>query len=136
MGLFEDVIAKVGGTVGKLESYVESQWSSRLVQVAVYASLLFFLLGNFGLIDKVDKTLAKTVGLKLGKEGTRALHAVLFGVLLYFGSRFIMDPLIARIHFRQHAVEGMKNKRPVAKRAAPAKKPVAKRSPKKAVARR
>ena len=135
MGLFEDVIAKVGGTVGKLESYVESQWSSRLVQVAVYASLLFFLLGNFGLIDKVDKTLAKTVGLKLGKEGTRALHAVLFGVLLYFGSRFIMDPLIARIHLRQHAVEGMKNKKAVAKKA-PAKKPVAKRSPKKAVARR
>lgn len=135
MGLFEDVIAKVGGTVGKLESYVESQWSSRLVQVSVYAALLFFLLGNFGLIDKVDKTLGKTVGLKLGKEGTRALHAVLFGVLLYFGARFIMDPLIARIHFRQHAVEGMKNKKAVAKKA-PAKKPVAKRSPKKAVARR
>ena len=135
MGLFEDVIAKVGGTVGKLESYVESQWSSRLVQVSVYAALLFFLLGNFGLIDKVDKTLTKTVGLKLGKEGTRALHAVLFGVLLYFGARFIMDPLIARIHFRQHAVEGMKNKK-VAPKKAVAKKPVVKRSPKKAVARR
>ena len=135
MGLFEDVIAKVGGTVGKLESYVESQWSSRLVQVSVYAALLFFLLGNFGLIDKVDKTLGKTVGLKLGKEGTRALHAVLFGVLLYFGARFIMDPLIARIHFRQHAVEGMKNKKAAPKKAV-AKKPVVKRSPKKAVARR
>lgn len=136
MGLFEDVIKQVGGTVGKLESYVESQWSSRLVQVSVYAAVLFFLLGNFKLIDTVDKLVSKNLGLKLGKEGTRALHAVLFGVLLYFGARFIMDPLIARIHFRQHAVEGMKNKAKKAPVKAAAKKPVAKRSPKKAVARR
>jgi len=76
--------------------FVEAQWQQRLVQVCVFASLLFLILGSYDLIDYVQKMLGK-VGLKFGKDSTRAVHAVIFGCLLYVLSRFIMDPLVRRL---------------------------------------
>ena len=77
-------------------SFVEAQWQQRLVQVCVFAALLFLILGSYDLIDYVQKMLGK-VGLKFGKDSTRAVHAVIFGCLLYVLSRFIMDPLVRRL---------------------------------------
>lgn len=84
-------------------SFVEAQWQQRLVQVCVFSALLFFILGSYDLIDYVQKMLAK-VGLKFGKDSTRAVHAVIFGCLLYVLSRFVMDPLVKRL---SNGVEGM-----------------------------
>lgn len=86
-------------------SFVEAQWQQRLVQVCVFAALLFLILGSYDLIDYVQKMLAK-VGLKFGKDSTRAVHAVIFGCLLYVLSRFIMDPLVRRL---SNGVEGMED---------------------------
>ena len=83
--------------------FVEAQWQQRLVQVCVFASLLFLILGSYDLIDYVQKMLGK-VGLKFGKDATRAVHAVIFGCLLYVLSRFVMDPLVKRL---SNGVEGM-----------------------------
>lgn len=86
-------------------SFVEAQWQQRLVQVCVFAALLFLILGSYDLIDYVQKMLGK-VGLKFGKDSTRAVHAVIFGCLLYVLSRFIMDPLVRRL---SNGVEGMED---------------------------
>ena len=83
----------VGGAVG----WVEQQWTQRMVQISVYASILFFVLSSFDLIETVDKALTNTLGVKVGKEGTRALHAVTFGFFMYVGVRFILDPLVKRV---------------------------------------
>jgi hypothetical protein len=83
--------------------FVEAQWQQRLVQVCVFASLLFLLLGSYDLIDYVQKMLGK-VGLKFGKDATRAVHAVIFGCLLYVLSRFVMDPVVKRL---SNGVEGL-----------------------------
>ena len=120
---FDDVT----GAVGQVTSWVESQWQQRLVQVSVYGGLLFYLLSTTSLIDQVDKTLSSTLGVKFGKDATRAVHGVVFSVLMYLGTRFILDPLVKRITTWSKsgaaAVEGMKNK----KKVAPKKKVIKKK---------
>lgn len=95
-GLFDFV----QGTLGSAEQYIESQWSQRMVQIAVYSGVVFYVLSAYGLIDVVEKQLA-SLGLKVGKDGTRAVHAVIFAAFMYFGSRFVLDPLVARIHLKE-----------------------------------
>lgn len=84
------------GGVSNLEQYVESQWSQRMVQVAVYSGIVFYVLSSYDLISFVEKQLV-SLGLKVGREGTRAVHAIIFAVFMYFGSRFILDPLVTRL---------------------------------------
>ena len=135
MDLISSAVGSVTGTVGKVERFVEAQWTQRLVQVSVYGGLLFYLLSMTDLIKVVDKNLSSLLRIKLGTEGTRALHAVVFAVFMYYGTRFIFDPLLKRMGV---VMEGMKNKRPakrpMAKRPAAkrpaAKRPAAKRQPK------
>ena len=45
--------------------------------------------------------LANIVGFKVGKDWARVLHAVIFMLFMYVGTRFILDPLV-------HKVEGFK----------------------------
>ena len=77
-------------------SFLERQWHQRLVQISVFAALLFFLLGSYDLIDQIQKMLRK-VGLKFGKDSTRVVNSALFGLLLFLLTRFVMDPVIKRM---------------------------------------
>ena len=81
-----------GGSVG----FLESQFQQRLVQVCLFAAILFWLLGSCKLIDQVQRVLSK-VGLRFGKDSTRVVHALIFAVLLYLLTRFIMDPVVRRL---------------------------------------
>ena len=92
-----------GGSV----SFLESQFQQRLVQVCLFAAVLFWLLGSYKLIDQVQKLLSK-VGLRFGKDSTRVVHALIFAVLLYLLTRFIMDPVVRRLS-NGSVVEGQTN---------------------------
>jgi len=103
-GLFNDV----SGAVQGVESWVEQQWSTRIIQVSVYASIVFLLLSSYDLISVVDKAISDLLNLKLGKEGTRVLHAAIFGLFIYVGTRFILDPIVTKLHLGGgNVVEGM-----------------------------
>ena len=78
-------------------SWLESAWSQRLVQVSVFSAVVFWILGSYKLINQVDAMLTKSFSLKLGHDGTRALHAAIFGVFMYYLSRFILDPLVKQV---------------------------------------
>ena len=92
-----------GGSV----SFLESQFQQRLVQVCLFAAILFWILGSYNLIDQVQKLLSK-VGLRFGKDSTRVVHALIFAVLLYLLTRFIMDPVVRRLS-NGSVVEGQQN---------------------------
>ena len=92
----------LGGSVG----FLESQFQKRLVQVCLFAAILFWILGSYNLIDQVQKLLSK-VGLRFGKDSTRVVHALIFAVLLYLLTRFIMDPVVRRA--KGSVVEGQQN---------------------------
>ena len=84
------------GTVGSAQTWVSQQWTQRVVQVSVYAAVVFFLLSNYSLIKVVEKSVKSVSGLKLGNEGTLVLHSVIFGLFMYVGTRFILDPILAK----------------------------------------
>lgn len=103
-GLFDFM----GNTLSRAEHFVEGQWSQRMVQIAVYSGVVFYVLSTYELINVVERQLAG-LGLKVGKDGTRLVHAVIFAAFMYFGSRFILDPLVARIHLKdRHPDAGKK----------------------------
>jgi len=99
-GIFDLVVKEVG----QVEHFVLQQWSSRMVQVAVYAGVVFYVLSTYELIGFVEKQLV-SVGLKIGKDGTRVLHAVIFAIFMYYGSRLILDPVVNKLH-----LQGQKDK--------------------------
>ena len=94
-GLFGFVVKEVG----QVEHFLLQQWSSRMVQVAVYSGVVFYVLSTYELIGFVEKQLFN-LGLKVGKDGTRVVHAVIFAVFMYYGSRLILDPVVNKLHLQ------------------------------------
>jgi hypothetical protein len=103
MNLLGDLKGVVGGT----QSWLASQWTNRIIQLSVFATIIFYVLSSFKLIEEVEKLLAKTLRVKVGKDATRVVHAVIFGVFMYFGTRFILDPVASKL---SNAVEGLSDK--------------------------
>ena len=99
-GVFDFLSTTVGSTVRGAESLVLQQWSQRLVQVSVYAGVVFYVLSTTELIGWVEKQLI-SLGLRVGKDGTRLLHAVIFAIFMYYGSRLILDPVVSRLQGKQ-----------------------------------
>jgi hypothetical protein len=82
-----EVVDQVKGVALKAKSDVEKvalqaklfvvqQWNNRLVQVSVFAGIVFWILSSVPLMDEVEKFLSKTFKFKFGKEGVRLVHAV------------------------------------------------------------
>ena len=90
--IFDDIT----GVVGQAQSWVEQQWTQRIVQISVYAAIVFYVLSSFDLINTVDKNILSMLGVKLGNDGTRVLHAITLGFLMYVGVHFILDPFVNR----------------------------------------
>ena len=80
-----------------------------MVQVSVYAGLVFYLLSNPMVFDFVDKTVKSTIGVTLGKNGQQILHSAVFVVFMYFGSRFVLDPLLRSLFAGMQGAEGYEN---------------------------
>lgn len=99
-GVMDFLSTTVGTTVRGAESLLLKEWSQRLVQVSVYAGVVFYVLSTYELIGFVEKQLI-SIGLKVGKDGTRLLHAVIFAVFMYYGSRLILDPVVSRVEGKQ-----------------------------------
>ena len=98
----------VGGAVSSVENWLENQWHERMVQVSVYAGLVFYLLSNPMVFDFVEKTIKSVSGVTFGKSGLLVLHSVVFTVVMYFGSRFVLDPLVKSLFAALHQ-EGYEN---------------------------
>jgi hypothetical protein len=99
-------VRNAGNMAGGARSWLERQWSQRLVQVSVFSAVVFWVLGSYKLINQVDAMLTKSLSLKLGHDGTRALHAAIFGFFMYALTRFILDPLVVQVASGR-LVEGM-----------------------------
>ena len=108
-GLRKDVdkVASESKLVGsRSKSWLLSEINQRLVQISIFASVFFWLLGSYDLINKVQNLLG-SLGLNFGHGSTRLVHAVIFGFLLYFFIKVLMDPLFKRL---MGGVEGQANK--------------------------
>jgi len=93
-------------TLGNVKGWTNYQLHQRMVQIALYGSIVFWILSSFHLIEEVNKLLTKFVGLKVGKEGTRVVHALIFGLFMYVGTQFILDPVFRRANLVEGADNG------------------------------
>lgn len=116
------VVDNVLGAVGGVQSAVTTKLHERLVQVSLFAGILFYVLANGVLLDKVQKLILSVVKVKVSKDVTLVLHAVLFMVIMFFTTKYLFDPIFKALRL----TEGMANKRPANKKPV-SKKPVAKR---------
>ena len=100
---------------------LDGLFNDRVVQVSVYAAIVFYIVAHPETFKFVDGTL----GLGGKDKGTLLLvHSGVVAILMYFGTKMIFDPVMRNL------VDGFRNpmkaKRPAGK--APSKAP-AKRSP-------
>ena len=101
-----EVVGQVKDVALKARLFVSQQWQNRLVQVSVFAGIVFWILSSVPLIEEADKLLSKTFEVKVGKEGTRGVHAVVFALVMYVVTRFLLDPVVKKLAL----VEGLKGK--------------------------
>ena len=103
------LIGNVRSSVGSTQLWISDQWTQRVVQVSVYTAVIFFILSSYPLINTVEKSVKSVSSIKLGKDGTLALHSVIFGLFMYVGTRFILDPLLIKaVNGRVEGMKGMK----------------------------
>ena len=127
--IFDDIL----GLVGNAESWAEGQWHQRVVQISVYSGLVFYLLSNKDVFGFVERT----IPFKVPSGSLPIFHAVVAGFAMYFGTRFVLDPLMKRITTsvhkagqmgaQKHSVESFGNRKAGTKKAVPKKRPAPKR---------
>ena len=93
MNIFNDVSGALGGT----ESWIENQWTHRLVQISVFSAVVFWFLSSYRLIEEVKRMVSKVFKINLGNQGGRVINAVIFGLFMFVIIRFIMDPLVKQM---------------------------------------
>ena len=93
-------------SLGNVKGWANQQLHQRMVQIALYGSIIFWILSSFQLIEGVNKVLSNSLGLKVGKEGTRVVHALIFGLFMYVGVQFILEPVFRRSGLVEGLVEG------------------------------
>lgn len=102
-----DVTGMFGSGIRRGVSWLDQQWTQRLFQVSVYACIVFYIVSDYDLLSWMEKTLEKVLNIKAGKNGTRFVHAILFGFLMFFGTRLLLDPIFKQIA-NGRVVEGNK----------------------------
>ena len=83
----------VGSVVKGAKTVVLDQWRKRMVQLSVYAAVLFYIVAN----PAVFKFMMSLLPVRVTQLNLLVLHSVLFGVLMYVGTLFVFDPLLKDI---------------------------------------
>ena len=80
----------VQGVVKDTESWITSKWKNRMVQLSVYAGVLFYIVAN----PTVFKFMESLLPARVTQLNQLLIHAVFFAVLMYFGTSMFFDPLL------------------------------------------
>jgi len=107
--------------------WMKNQWSDIMVQHSVYAAVVFLVVAHPETFKVVDSALKKVGVPSLDKNGLLLVHAVVFALLMYFGTTFVLDPFVSQVG---QIVSGFTNKKTVkkGKKVQNNKKPVPKPS--------
>ena len=77
------------------ESWVADKWGNRVVQLSVYAGVLFYVVAN----PSVFKYMERLLPSQISKMNQLVVHSVLFAVLVYAGTRVFFDPVLSTMGF-------------------------------------
>jgi len=91
-------------------SWMDKQWHQRLVQIAVFSALIFWLLSSYKLIDSVNKYIERIFKVKFGGSGTRILHAIIFGCIQFAMIKYVLDPFVKVVEGADNGVDEQEEK--------------------------
>ena len=72
---------------------IRQSLAMRSIQVSITASILFLIVANPFIFNIVDLGLATVLGTKIGTNHmiVLVLHAIVFGLLMYFSTKYFFD---------------------------------------------
>lgn len=102
-----DIVNTGKGYLKEGRGYLNQKVHNTMIQHSVFAAIVFLIVAHpktFQLVDSVVKVQDKNVLL--------LIHAVVFGLIMYFGSIYIFEPVqrVLLEGFKGHR-EGMRNMR-------------------------
>ena len=84
------MVQGAGALVKDTESWVASKWANRMVQLSVYAGILFYIVANPGVFKFMESLLPA----RITRLNQLLIHSLLFAVLMYIGTLMFFDPLL------------------------------------------
>ena len=81
------------GGVNQVSATVKSQWSNRVVQLSLYAAVMFYIVAN----PEVFKFMMQFLPKDITRNNQLIVHSVLFAVLVYVGTMYLFDPLAKKL---------------------------------------
>ena len=86
----------VNATVKDSKDWVSKQWQSRLVQISVYAGVMFYIVAN----PAVFRFMQGFLPGRVANMSLLLVHSVLFALLMFFGTKMVFDPLLSQLGLR------------------------------------
>ena len=86
----------VNTVVKDSKDWVASKWQNRMVQVSVYAGILFYVVAN----PAVFKFMQGFLPGRVYNMSLLLVHSLLFAVLMYLGTRLFFDPVLSQLGLR------------------------------------
>jgi hypothetical protein len=88
--------------------WMKNQWNDIMVQHSVYAAVIFLIVAHPETFKMVDNALKKMGAPSLDKNVLLLVHAVVFALLMYFGTTMVFDPFVSQMG---QVVSGFTNKK-------------------------
>ena len=74
--------------------WFESEMHDTLFQHSVFGAIVFLIVSNTGVYKFVKDTIFQCCGIKVDGNTLQLVHAVVFMVIMYFGSMYLFAPLL------------------------------------------
>jgi len=82
--------------VGESKDWIESHWQNRMVQLSVYAGVIFYAVAH----PEVFSFMKKFLPQGLSNVNQLVVHSVFFAVLVYVGTTMFLDPVLSQLGLR------------------------------------
>jgi hypothetical protein len=86
----------VSTVVKESEDWVSGKWQNRMVQLSVYAGVMFYVVANPAVFKFMESLLPK----RLTRMNQLIVHSVLFAILMYVGTTMFLDPVMSQLGLR------------------------------------
>jgi len=74
--------------------WFESEMHDTLFQHSVFGAIVFLIVSNTSVYKFVKDTISDVLGVKVDGNTLQFFHAVVFMVIMYFGSMYLFAPLL------------------------------------------
>lgn len=78
------------------KEWVSGAWRNRMVQLSLYAGVVFYVVANPAVFKFMESLLPK----RITHMNQLIVHSLLFAVLMYIGTTMFLDPVMSKLGLR------------------------------------